>query len=206
MRAIDLTGQKFNRLTAIRRDPKRPLNWFFQCDCGTIKSQQAGNVKSGAVKSCGCLFREMLDERVAVGYANGENKHPLFDLWAGMIARCENPNHKGFHNYGGKGVKVCSRWKDFMTFVKDVGDRPEGTSLDRIRSEGDYEPGNWRWATPKEQSLNTKRNVYLELSGVRLTVSEWSEKLGIDQRTLNRRRQLGWSDEQILTIPIRGKR
>lgn len=205
-RKIDLTGRKFQRLTALSRDTSRRQHWFFLCDCGNVKSQRAPCVTSGAIKSCGCANIEALRNKgTHRGTVKGA-KHPLWDLWCGMIARCENPNHVGYANYGGRGIAVCQRWKDFVAFTSDVGARPAGFSLDRLDTNGNYEPGNFRWATPREQSLNTSRNVHLTLDGERATVSQWAEKLGVDQRTLNRRRALGWSEYDVLTVPVGGKR
>jgi hypothetical protein len=128
--------------------------------------------------------------------------HPLYHLWNGMKARCRDPNHVGYKSYGAKGIKVCDRWLTFAHFVADVGERPEGTSLDRKRVKENYGPNNWQWATSLEQSENTTRNQYIESGGERLTISQWSRKLGIDQRTLNRRRYLGWSDHDVINRPI----
>lgn len=192
---VDITGRKFARLTAIER--LKGSRWKFECECGGFVIQHSSWVKNGNTKSCGCLQKDQWKASSDI-----HSKHPLYMLWCGMKARCDDENHVAYPRYGGKGIRVCQRWMDFEKFIEDVDPRPAGHSLDRLNNGADYRPGNTRWATPTEQSENTSRNKYLEFNGVRLTVSQWSRQLGIDQRTLNRRRYLGWSDEEIITTGI----
>lgn len=199
---IDITGQTFNRLTAIARVKGR--RWRFRCECGEEIVQDSAPVKNGNTKSCGCLSREITISRSTKhGFASRDCRHPLYDLWVGMKSRCLNPNHVAYPRYGGAGITVCDRWLSFSNFVSDMGPRPTGASLDRINGLKGYEPTNCRWANRTEQSENTCRNQYLEVDGERLTVSQWARKLGVDQRTLNRRRALGWSDRDVITKPIK---
>jgi hypothetical protein len=194
--AINITGQRFGRLVAIARVEGR--QWRWKCDCGNEIVQVAGIVKSGNSKSCGCFNLDSLRRRMT---KHGMSKHPLYSLWSGMRARCAN-----HPNYAGRGIKVCERWNDFSAFVADMGPRPQGTSLERKRVNEGYNPDNCIWATRRDQAENTRRNVFLELDGEKLTVSQWSRKLGISQKTLNRRRSNGWSDSEILTIPLGERR
>lgn len=130
-------------------------------------------------------------------------KHPLYVLWAGMIARCENPNHVGYKNYGGRGIKVCERWRmSFENFLEDMGERPPGTTLDREDGNKDYEPGNCAWKTTAEQSRNTKRNVYIEVGGVRKTLRDWEIDSGVKRGAYQRRIDLGWDPVAAVTLPL----
>jgi hypothetical protein len=120
-----------------------------------------------------------------------------------MIARCEDPNNNRFFLYGGRGIRVCERWRSsFAAFREDMGEPPQrGMSLDRIDSEGNYEPTNCRWATAKQQQRNRRNNHTFEYNGERLTVTEWAERTGIAMSALLKRRSLGWSVERTLTEP-----
>lgn len=119
-----------------------------------------------------------------------------------MKGRCNNENHHKYPLYGGRGIKVCERWMDFSNFLEDMGERPEGTTLDRIDSEKGYEPGNCRWATPTEQNRNKRTSVYLELHGILATIEEWAEVCGIDPRTIRSRVRRGMDARRALTLPI----
>jgi len=132
--------------------------------------------------------------------------HPLYVRWTMMRQRCLNPNFPKYPRYGGRGITICPAWYDFWNYVEDVGPCPEpGFTLDRIDNDGNYEPSNIRWATPKQQANNRNarrdRREYT-LDGITHTQAEWSRLLGIPQDTLNRRRKLGWSDNRILTTEI----
>lgn len=125
-----------------------------------------------------------------------KSKHPLYRCWHSMLARCRDKSDK---NYGKRGIKVCERWQTFENFVSDMGEKPEGTSLDRIDVNGNYEPGNCRWATAKEQANNTRANVKLEIFGESRSPEEWSELSGVKQATIRQRYQCGRPDYQMLS-------
>lgn len=154
MRLIDLTGQRFTRLTVVERAPnngKQPA-WLCRCDCGEMTTVQGGNLRDGNVQSCGCLRRPH-----GHSWDRGEPSG-AYVSWKAMIQRTTNPKRRGYENYGGRGIRVCERWLTFENFLADMGDRPDGKSLDRIDPDGNYELANCRWATRSEQQRNQRRN------------------------------------------------
>jgi hypothetical protein len=125
-----------------------------------------------------------------------------YSRWETMLGRCRNPNHSGFKYYGARGIKVCERWLIFENFLADIGRAPAGMTLDRYpNKDGDYEPGNVRWATPKQQSRNRRISKLYSFSGESLTLAEWSERIGIGLGTLRARIKYGWSIQKSLTEP-----
>jgi hypothetical protein len=122
--------------------------------------------------------------------------------WASMLSRCRNPKNIEFHNYGGRGIKVCNRWKRFENFLADMGERPKGMTLDRINGDRNYEPLNCRWATLREQGNNSRRNHWLEWNGSRKTVAQWAETLQVRPYVLYKRLYRGWTIERTLETPV----
>ena len=165
-----MTGQRFGRLLVIGEDsaryfpptsPSRIL-WSCQCDCGVITLAARTNLVTGKTQSCGCLQRELVAKRLRQhGHALKNGKTPTYGSWMAMLQRCHNPANKRWKYYGGRGIKVCDRWRVFKNFLADMGERPIGMTLDRWPdASGDYRPDNCRWATPTQQSRN-RRNYIL---------------------------------------------
>ena len=132
--------------------------------------------------------------------------HPLYMTWKMMRQRCNNPRFHKYPRYGGRGIKVCDRWNTFTNFAEDMGSRPApGYTLNRVNNDGNYTPENCNWASSVEQANNRCRRIDARLmtyNGVTRHQAEWGKLLGIGDTTLNRRRELGWSDEEILTTPV----
>ncbi len=123
-----------------------------------------------------------------------------------MVRRCTKPYHSAYKRYGAKGITVCERWMVFENFLSDMGERPEGTTIDRINGNLGYEPGNCRWATIKDQQRNTKANRMVTFDGLTMCISEWAEKLGISKDTLSYRIERGWGDRAFTEPPRLGNR
>ena len=158
---LNMTQRTFGRLTVLRRDGSNRRHcalWLCVCRCGAEVVVNGHNLRSGHSRSCGCLQRERAAQANAKhGHASKKNGVTVeYNCWAGMIYRCENPNVKDWKYYGGRGIKVCPEWREsFEVFLRDMGTRPSPShSIDRIEPDGNYEPGNCRWATPLQQRHN----------------------------------------------------
>lgn len=207
-RVKNLTGRKFNRLTIKSFSHMSGTHSFWDClcDCGNSKIIRGTSITNGQAKSCGCLRAELKakylkENRPALKH--GMSATPTYQTWSNMKKRCYNVACKDFPQYGGRGIKVCKRWRDsFQAFFYDMGERPKGLTLDRINNNGDYAPENCRWATTREQSLNTSRNVCVTIGSKTHTITQWCEILGLDKGVIFSRHHRGWSPYKALTTPI----
>lgn len=152
----DLTGTKFGKLTA-----QWPVGingthkcWLCLCECGNLRIVTSSNLKSGTSTSCGCRFGNWGYERH--GQTKRGNVPPTYKSWANMVKRCTNTKSISYCDYGGRGITICERWKDYSNFLLDMGPRPDGMTLDRINNEGNYEPSNCCWSTPSQQAYNRR--------------------------------------------------
>lgn len=209
MKVIDLKGKKFGRLTIIdfAEIRYRRAFWLCECVCGNVKIVDGIRLRSGKTRSCGCLRREMSAERGRrLNTIHGGSYTSEYRIWISMRSRCLDETHTSYHNYGGRGIKVCDRWREsFVSFLEDMGPRPSlQHSIDRIDNDGDYTPKNCRWATMKEQRRNSRQNRFIIAFGERRTLIEWSECYGIGPRTISRRLEFGWPTEDAIARPVRG--
>lgn len=190
MKLIDLTGQKFGRLTVIRRGETSKCGqtkWVCKCECGKEKTVDSYNLRHGKSLSCGCLSREITSKTRKV---HGLTKTRIHGIWSNMKTRCYNTNDHAFERYGGRGITVCEEWKDdFMSFYNWAMSNgyKDDLSIDRIDNNKGYSPDNCRWATAKEQN-NNKRNVYkVTYQGKTQTLSQWAVELNVSHGILLRR-------------------
>lgn len=190
MKALNLIGQRFGRLTVLSKESMnkyRKITWLCKCDCGREKIIVSGHLRSGHTKSCGCLAKEQSIKNGKKNITHGMRNTNIYITWIQMVSRCKNKKSKSYHNYGARGITVCKRWLRFKNFYTDMGDRPVGLTLERKNNNKGYSPDNCKWATRKEQNNNSRGNVLIEYKGLKLTMAQWAEKLGISKSILRYR-------------------
>lgn len=194
----DETGNKYNKLTVLEFSGKTKggdSNWLCQCECGNTTIVSRGDFTKGDTKSCGC------HRASAGGATKGYRKSTEYVSWSEMKRRCYNTRNAEYHNYGGRGITVCDQWKNsFVDFLAYVGKKPSpDATIDRIDVNGNYEPGNVRWATKPEQSQNTRKTRKLTYNGETLCLREWARRLCITHQTISTRLAKGWPLEKVLS-------
>ena len=203
----DLTGFKINRFTFINREKNgknAATRWTVKCDCGTTKIVKPQAILSEKIKSCGCLLKEMrANWGLKHGLCRKGKQAPEFWSWTSMKQRCLNPKNEQYHNYGGRGITICDRWiNSLQNFVADMGKKPSRNfTLERINVNLGYCPENCKWITKKEQSLNKRTSVKLEIKGVTKNASEWDKEMNLPEGTVCRRLKRGWSSSRAVTTP-----
>lgn len=205
---VDLTGKRFGRLIVTGYagpDKYKNATWKCVCDCGNISVAAGCRLRAMQTKSCGCLWKEI---NTGITLSQEGKQTRLYQIWNGMKQRCSNKKHCGYHNYGGRGVRVCAEWECFTSFYKwatDNGYR-DGLSIDRIDGNGNYAPGNCRWIPFRLQGMKTSRIHLLEFNGEVKSMAEWSRISGIPYSVLIARiNRHGWTTEKALTTPIKPK-
>lgn len=221
-RIVDISGKRFGRLVAIEYagkitseiSPTTISLWKCKCDCGNQITVRYPALISSNTRSCGCLLDESrkinnVNKRRSVShdfvFEGNLDNHPLRLIWKSMLMRCNNPNVMSYKHYGGRGIKVCDRWSGelgFENFVNDMGERPDGTTLDRIDYNGNYEPSNCHWATSDEQANNRTDNIYIIVGGRKITAKQFCKALGLNYWVAIKQIQRGY-DINIIAKDVR---
>lgn len=205
MRRVDLAGRRFGRWTVeeLGKLVGGRRYWLCACDCGVRKQVKGDHLNSGASTSCGCWKKDRASAQTIHGGNRRGARTPEYASWAAMVARCTNEKDRLFKYYGARGIKVCARWRNsFQAFLEDLGQRPEGMTLERVDNDGDYEPGNVKWATRTEQARNKRSSRRISWRGTTRVLVEWAEVLGIPYKTLHSRlNKYGWSVDRAFSTP-----
>lgn len=208
---MDLTGKRFGRLTVIRQDgyhyypnSKKKTKWLCKCDCGNTISVIGSDLNNGHTQSCGCLRKEITGSKYRTHGDSGKSR--LYRIWSAMKSRCNNASMAPYKYYGARGIKICDEWdKSYETFKEWALSHgySDDLSIDRIDVDGNYTPENCRWATTKEQSVNTRKTRYIDYDNRTLSLKEWSDIFHIPYSCLLYRLDTGWDVERALTTPSR---
>lgn len=191
----DMTGQTFGFLHVIRRNGNyrntTRAAWLCRCQCGNETTVAGDNLRLGKSKSCGC----QLGGKVT----HGKTGTSIFHRWTHMIQRCTNPKNKAWKHYGGRGIRVCERWLTFENFLEDMGEPPEDLSIDRINNDGNYEPGNCRWATWSQQTRNQRQRTMKKYATSKgpMTIYEIMEETGLTHPAVSYRIKVGYSPSDL---------
>lgn len=202
----DITGIVFGRLTVLEVIPgSGATNTICRCvcECGNEKETTAYKLLTKSRRSCGCLHNRAVNTKVI---AHGMRNSASYGIWKSIIQRCTNPKNLNYPNYGMRGINICKEWREsFEQFYLDMGDRPDGKSIERIDNTLGYSKENCRWATLKEQGRNKRNNKLITYKGETKTLVEWNELMGFKKTVIRDRLRRGWSLEQIFTTPVEPK-
>lgn len=205
--------EKYGKLNFIeptkQRNSARQIIWKAICDCGNETHVSIAKARSGEVASCGCMRAAMSalanKARSIHGNASRNALTPTYKTWLAMRGRCNSINSSAYPQYGAVGIRVCDRWNNsFAAFLQDMGERPSGCTIDRIKNSLGYEPGNCRWATKEIQSRNRKSNVFITIENETHCLTDWAAKLGIKRETISTRIRRGWTPESAVITPVGG--
>lgn len=205
---IDLTGQKFGRLTVIARsdDKRKEVRWECRCACGNQTTVTSISLRKGTTRSCGCLRKETTARRRAT---HGKAKSRLYITWKGIKSRIHNKNERDYEYYGGRGIGVCPEWEDDFQAFHDwaiANGYADDLTIDRIDNNKNYSPDNCRWVDMKTQNNNKRSNKQITFRGKTQNLSQWAKELGIPRTALSNRIHVsGWSIERALTTPVKKK-
>lgn len=209
--AVDVTGKRYGRLVVIGpfRVVKKKRQWLCRCDCGVEKYVALFSLRCGRTISCGCRLREINSNGQAThGHTRGGKFSPEYRTWTAILQRCLSERNVSYPEYGGRGITVCERWRrSFESFLEDMGPKPFGMQIDRIDTNGHYEPGNCRWVSPRENNLNRRNIRWIDFDGRRQTMSDWAAEVGISAGAMSHRiARSDWTLEQALTTPRLSRR
>lgn len=192
-----------SRLSVLEELPGKKVRC--RCSCGAEIVAKKWNVETGHTRSCGCLSKEVAAAAVrAMNTKHGKHRTPVWLAWRNMHDRCRNDKNTAYHNYGGRGIRVCERWSDFSAFFTDMGEpTSDDHSLDRINVNGNYEPGNCRWATVTEQQRNRRDTRFVTAFGETKSAADWAEdsRCKVSRDRIYYRLDRGWSPEAAIATP-----
>jgi len=188
-------------------------HWRIRCRCGMDGTKHVQSIKGLEKRGMPVLCRQCVNNQISGGrtkhgHAAGTRKHAssTYSTWESMWRRCDQPSHKSYADYGGRGIQVDPVWRDFSAFLRDMGQRPTGMTLGRINNDLGYSPTNCQWETMEQQQRNRRSNRLLTLDGVTKTAIEWAETVGLPQTAIYKRLQLGWSDRDVILKPRRAQK
>lgn len=202
--AQPVVGVRFGRLVVTQANGRELV---CACDCGVTFTADRSNVRSGGTRSCGCLAVETAraNGKTTTTHGHAGRRSPEYSSWSAMITRCLNPRAPNFAEYGGRGITVCDRWRNFALFLDDMGPRPRGKTLDRIDGSRGYEPGNCRWATGREQQENRRTARMLTIGDETRCVTEWARRAGISDTAMLYRVRRGVAGTALLRPSHHGR-
>lgn len=184
-------------------DRKGRRYWLCKCSCGNVKSVREDHVLDGKVISCGCHKDKNTADRMRI---HGKSQTPIYRIYKHIYGRCYCKTDKRYKDYGGRGITVCEEWKnDFLSFYEWAikNGYEKHLTIDRIDNDGNYSPDNCRWVSLYVQANNKRNNHFIEYAGIRLTVSQWAHRVGMNPKILDNRLRRGWSEERSITQPLR---
>lgn len=203
----DLTGMTFGNLTAVGQagnDKRGYAVWACTCSCGKSVAVTSRWLTTGQKKSCNVDGHRWAGSDQKKRDTLRSLHYVEYTAWKHMRFRCEKPSDSSYKNYGARGITVCERWQSFKNFFADMGPKPSPShSIERKNNNGNYEPGNCVWATPKEQARNQRRTIFVEWEGRRITLAALIERLGLNPSLIYSRLKIGWTLEKALTTPGR---
>ena len=209
---VDITGQRFGRLVAVcytgkKTFPSGNAIWQFKCDCGNTVERTRPDVKVSKTPSCGCYVKERASN---LNKTHGGRHDRLYLVWMDMRRRCSDKKDSNYSRYGGRGIKVCDEWKEYSAFkywAYQSGYNPDAKygkcTIDRIDTNGNYCPGNCRWADAKTQNNNRRNNRVIEFNGKKQTLKQWTEELNLNYGMIDKRLNAGWDVERAFSQPQR---
>ena len=202
---IDMTNRQYGQLTAIRRtgatQSSRNATWLFRCECGNECEKDGYSVRSGKVLSCDACGKERIR---AASIKHGATDSAEYRIWTGMLTRCYNKSSRAYKDYGGRGIQVCDQWRaSFAQFFSDMGRRPSPKhSIDRKDNNGNYEPGNCRWATAHEQAQNKRNSIQVEINGCQASLADCAKVSGYTRAAIYQRHKRGITGEALLKTSV----
>lgn len=197
---INMIGMRFGRLFVVAESGRRKVGGQMKrivecrCDCGATVVAISAQLRNGNTKSCGCLNRDAVTK-------HGDYKSPVYKVWHAMIERCRNPRNEAWKDYGGRGISVCERWREYANFRADMGARPIGGTLERVDVNAGYSPENCRWATQRDQANNRRNNRLVTIDGVTKTAAEWARAAGLSKSCVLYRLGAGWPAWEAVSLP-----